>query len=58
MRSNSDRNAQWGNDRLNVHSLATEILRQYSGPSIMTMAEATTKARRVLALERIAKHTG
>ncbi len=46
----SDRNAKWGNDRLNVHSLAIEILRQHSGPSIMTMAEAVTQARRELGL--------
>lgn len=58
MRSNSDRNAAWGNDRLNVHSLAMEIRRQHSGPSIMTMAEAVTLAQRTLALERIAKHVG
>ena len=45
--SNYDRDAAWGNDRLNVHTLAIEILRQHQGPSILTMAEAVTLARQV-----------
>lgn len=46
--SQADRDAQWGNDRLKVHFLAMEILRQHSGPSLMTMAEAVTQAKKEL----------
>lgn len=48
MLNNSD--AQLGNDRLNVRFLALEILRQYSGPSILTMSEAVAQARKELGL--------
>ncbi len=48
--SNHDRDAAWGNDRLAVHTLAIEILRQHQGPSILTMAEAVTQARSELAV--------
>ena len=45
MLNNND--AQLGNERLAIRTLAIEILRQHTGPSIMTMAEASTEARYV-----------
>lgn len=54
--SNYDRDAAWGNDRINVHELATEILRQHNGQSIMTMADAVTRARNELELAKFLRH--
>ncbi len=45
MLNNND--AQLGNERLAIRTLAIEILRQHTGPSIMTMAEAIPEARYV-----------
>lgn len=47
-----DRDARRANFKLQQHHLAMEILRQSSGPDIMTMAEAMRQAKRELAQGR------
>ncbi len=45
-----DRDAESGNRRIEIRLLALEILRQHSGPGILTMGEAVAQARRELGL--------
>ena len=49
-KSQFDRDAECGNRRIQVRELALEILRQHSGPGILTMGEAVAQARRELGL--------
>ncbi len=49
-KSQFDRDAECGNRRIQIRVLALEILRQHSGPGILTMGEAVAQARRELGL--------
>lgn len=37
--------------RFEIHTLALELMRQHSGPSILTMREAVEEAARIVASE-------
>ncbi len=44
-KSQFDRDAEWGNRRIEVRELALEILRSHHGAGIMTMSEAVAQAK-------------
>lgn len=44
-KSQFDRDAECGNRRIQVRELALEILRQHSGPGILTLGQAVAQAK-------------
>lgn len=44
-KSQFDRDAEWGNRRIQVRELALEILRSHHGAGILTLGEAVARAK-------------